>query len=59
MVSTSIWNLATLDRWTVRIIWHQNVPSTVRLLESVEIKCNEIVEKIAFDLTSENVDLGA
>ena len=39
-------------------ILYQYFPSIARLLQRIEIECDEIIEEEALDLTAEDVDLG-
>lgn len=45
-------------RWsTVDSVLNQDFPSVTGLLESVQVKCDQIIEKVAFNLTTEDVEL--
>lgn len=47
-------------RWpAVNCVLDQNLPSVTRLLQSVQIERNKVVEEVAFDLTTENVELAS
>lgn len=40
-------------------ISNQELPFVVRILKLIEVKCNQIVEKKAFDLSTEDIYPGA
>lgn len=40
-------------------ISNQELPFVIRILELIEVECNQIVEKEAFDLSTEDIYPGA
>ena len=58
VVCSCRWDLAM--RWSaVNCVLNQYLPPITRLLQRIQIECDEIVEKVAFDLASEDVKLAA
>lgn len=55
VISTRGWDLPV--RWSaINRVLDENLPSVARLLQSIQIERNEVVEEVAFDLTTKDVE---
>jgi hypothetical protein len=47
------------ERGSISAIWNENFPVVARSLERVQVKGDQVVEKVTFDLTAIYVNLGS